>query len=255
MIKLLFLLNSFSPAQLFNPEFTDYTIAVGAATYPKSGGASAEAATSFYLWGKKSENNFRYGYVRPYLVGATSITVNQGEVGLQIFPISIFGVTLSHKVSTRSKDFDGLPCNTNNCLGDIRTSSVKTHLVFGYENWFALYKTQFAAAEHLDKTQNFIDENTMLINDKNGDHYFYSDVILGYRLNPDLSFGVNFNDTKITTSLNSNLMRSVFVSYKQGKELNYIFGVGYYESSVQAREFTVYGVFRWLLGSSLDLTR
>ncbi len=239
MIKLLFLINSLSFAQIFNSETTDAKISVGVNSHPKSGGGAGELATGYYLWGKKSENNYRYGYLRPYLIGATSFTVNQGEIGLQVFPISFFGLSFSHKVSTRSKEFDGLPCNTNNCLSDVKTNSLRTHLVLGYEKWFLLYSTQFAVTENLDQTQSFIDENTMLVNVAGGDNYFYSDFTLGYRLNTIFSFGVNFSDTKVRASLNSNLMRSAFVSYTQEKDINYILGAGFYESSVQARALKV----------------
>ncbi len=86
------------------------------------------------------------------------------------------------------------------------------------------------------------------------DHYFNSDVVLGYQLNSDLSLGVNFNDTAVRTSVNSNLMRSVFMSYRRD-HLSFILGGGYYESSLQSRDVTIYGLVRLFLGSSLDITR
>lgn len=257
MIKFFFLFLVLAFSHIVKSETTDGKITIGLNSHPKSGGVAAEIAKGLYFWGKKGEKNYRYGYVRPYVVGATSISVNQGEVGLQIFPISIFGVSFSHRVSSRSKDFDGLPCSTNNCLSDVKTNSLRTHFILGYEKWFLLYNTQFAATENLDQTRNYIDEGTMLVNAASGDHYFYSDLTFGYRLNSALSLGVNFSDAKIRHSEDSNLMRSVFVSYSQKVEAehNYIFGVGYYESSVQARDITIYGIFRILLGNSLDVTR
>ncbi|OQW46823.1 MAG: hypothetical protein A4S09_02640 [Proteobacteria bacterium SG_bin7] len=164
MIIFLFLFNSLSFAQDFNLEATDFKVTVGANLYPKSGGVSGEIGKGLYLWGKKTEKNFRYGYLRPYVLAATSFTVNQGEVGIQIFPISFFGLSLSHRTSVRSKEFEGLPCGINNCLSDVKTNSLRFHLVLGYEKLFFLYNTQFAATENLDKTKNFIDENTMLLN-------------------------------------------------------------------------------------------
>lgn len=231
----------------------DYSYTAGARLYPKSAGIGGTLGFSQPIWGEKKENEMAYGYWRPYFRGATSITVNQLEAGFDFFPISILGISFSHLVSHRSKDFDDMPCATSSCQGLVSTTSAKSHLILGYQNLFVVWETQLSWAKLDTNITTFIDENTMLKNISTGNHYLVNEIIAGYVLDPKYTLGINVYETTIAESKNYNWQASAWVSYKKNKDMSMVLGAGHYGSTLQPRDFTAYALLKWNGGYSLSL--
>ncbi len=268
----LFFLNLSSAAMI------DYNGSTGLRWLPKSAGVWGGVGANFGLWGVADAGSggggsgasgggsgsgggvgagggVFYGYFRPVLKASSSVTVNQLQLELNFFPVSFFGVSTSAQTSYRAKNFDDLPCAQYLCTGNVMTEDFKIHLILGYERWFMLSQTQFAWVEMGDKSTDFIDENTMILNHRSGDRNLYSEISVGYKLDARWNAGVNLWDGRTVEAVNSNRHRSVFLSYKRDENLSYVGGVGFYESTLQSRDVTFYGVIRWQGGESLALVR
>lgn len=102
-----------------NMVHADFDGSVGASlrSYPLSGVVEADAGYGILLWGAQAPGSPWYGYLRPVLEGASSVSYNSGLAALEFFPLSILGVRAGGESIENDKVYSAYDCVAYQCLG------------------------------------------------------------------------------------------------------------------------------------------
>ncbi|MBI1862109.1 MAG: hypothetical protein HYR96_14440 [Deltaproteobacteria bacterium] len=208
----------------------DYNVSLGARLLPRGAGIQAVVGYNHLVWGdRKDDKSFLFGFLRPSVVANTSVVNNRLSGIIDLFPISLFGVSLGYYVSQRGTNIDTLDCSVIQCRGSVYGGFLKTKLMAAYKRVFfvAHYSLQSLGSE--DRSLPLGDEFTALIADSGGDRLENGELTVGLKF-PETTFGVIVGASRYLTLHNSSTNQSLFFRYSTGPWA-FITGVGTFSST------------------------
>ena len=222
----------------------DYSGSFGARSLPIGASFFGNGGYGIKTWGENGKDQFIYGYVRPNLIISTSALVNEGDIGVDLYPISFFGVRLGTSQASRNVTLDTLDCSLVACGGGLARNSIEAKLTLGAAAYFmqaiALYENQTPSI----KTVPYGDEMTSLAGRAGGDQMLKNELIIGREFEGGYLGGLHFAAARMIASGAHNDEQALLGGYKKGVWA-YIAGAGVYESSTQSRGFSAFGLVTW----------
>lgn len=230
----------------------DYGLGIGAQSLPMGGSAFFQGGYGQLLWDKTSVNPIYYSYLRPSFQFSTSGIINRGELALNYYPISFFGISLGHSKSLRLSNSKVFNCDIINCLGILHSNFFKTEILLGYDHYFVIGKFRYNFLSPSSTGRPFGDENSYLIGNATGDQLLAQDLIFGAKLGSHYKAGISLSSKKMIHHGSLQQFKTGFFQMVRGKWV-YILGAGIYESNVQKPGFTSYLLIQWVGISSIGL--
>lgn len=239
----------------------DYNAGFGYRSEPLGVAANATAGFGQTLWDIRGQSNapsgfekIMFGYVRPQLRVQTSGVVNSFDSRLEIFPISIFGLSLGHNSSFRQIDFEGVPCETVTCRGQINRSYLQMQMVGGVSQFVLVGLLRFESLEGEAKGRaQFYDEASSLLASQSGDTLSNIDAALLFKPTDSINFGVLHSRYRFQGSNQKADLNSLIYSHKAGV-YQYQAGLGVYNSSITPKNSPTFFVsMKWIPKASVGI--
>ena len=222
----------------------DYNASFGARSLPIGASFFGDGGYGITAWGEKTKDQFIFGYVRPNLRVATSALVDNGDLGVDLYPISFLGVRLGSSLATRNVTLDTLDCSLVACGGTLGRNSIETKLTLGAAGYFmqatAVYENQTPSI----KSVPYADEVASLAGRTGGDQLLKNELIVGREFDGGYVGGLHFSAARMIASGANNDEQSLVGGYKKGR-WTYLAGAGAYESSTQSRSLSMFALFSW----------
>ncbi len=235
----------------------DLNLVAAGRSLPFGGAFWGESGYGHILWGSRENESggtgWRYGYLRPFARFQTSVVVTRADVGIDLFPISLLGMTVgvadSQRFLTKAHTGD---CVTTTCGGNLARAYIRAKGVIGFGPVFASLMSRIDFMSHPDKTKPFTEEGTVIAGNAGGDHSYSNEFAGGFRFWEVWSLGLRYSSSKMLGSGAKNNQEDLFVRWK--KEPFTVFaGTGFYTSTTAARSFTVFALFQWTIWPSISL--
>lgn len=166
----------------------DFTTTLLARTYAPALSVNPTLGYGQKLWGDLSTP--WYGFVRPTVTGVLSPSLYEGKIGLEIFPVSIFGLDIKRTTSRRFNETKGQDCNQVQCLGTLDYTDVSLQSFLGFADYFASTRwtrTFFDAVS--DRTRPVYELGASVLLSPNGEAGDYVTIIAGRKFGPTFSVG------------------------------------------------------------------
>lgn len=214
---------------------------------------SAALAYNYELWKSQTKDNFwMYGYLRPKVGLDSSFLVNTVFSELQIFPISILGVSMGSAYAHRSvTDLAEFDCKLYECQKEFSKQYIKGQLAVGWGSIKAMYSYQEDRiyADQTDKP--FLVETGVRLLMKSGFNLLAKQsMFVGYDLNSQWNIGglYMFNRMNRTESEHHYaLLQYKPLPWKVG------LGVGTFESEYVKKSFSALVKVSWSVDPTLSL--
>lgn len=159
----------------------DLTSGIQGRTLPTLGAELyGEAGYNQLIWGKKEgPKDFLYGLVRPSLGVATSGVINGLKAEVELFPISIFGITAGRQIIDSNFNFPFFDCDDVNCLGEFHRNYIEAKMVLGAKGFIALanYKIDTVTGPSDDKPM--ADWRNVIVGNSRRDTQIEKKLLLG----------------------------------------------------------------------------
>jgi hypothetical protein len=176
-------------ANAAEPEGFDFATTLLVRTYSPGLSLNPTIGYGHRIWGETSTP--WYGFVRPHLDGVVSPTLYEGRAGLEVFPISIFGVNVARTLSRRFADTKGQDCAAIQCQGELDYTDFTLQGYLGAGGFFSSLRfTRTFFDEVSDSTRPVYDLGTSILLKPNGEEGDYTTIALGKDLNDVFSIGV-----------------------------------------------------------------
>lgn len=232
----------------------DYSAQLGARTRPQGASLMGSSGYNYKVWGDSNNGNFVYGYLRPFTNLSTSGVVNSGELGLDLYPISIFGITSSYKITDRLIDIDHLSCDQIRCMGTTGKLLFRSNLILGYKDYFLVFLESFENQKIFgSQNQNFGDEYSVLTAHSIGDWLQTSQLILGLKINSQYQAGLIFDYENMKITNDQSEMQATFIKKSFADTWSILIGAGAYKSDHFQRNFTGFFLLSWNGKTGLSL--
>jgi hypothetical protein len=238
-------------------EGLDLSAGAGGITQPLGASLFATAGYGKLLWGEDNlagarSDEFRYGYVRPWMGVRTSLFNNRADAGVDLFPVSILGVRAGASLSSRHIDPSTIDCSVAACRGRVSRLFARGVLTLGYWN---LFLKSWFGAERLNPSVEdrvFSDEYNAIVGHRGGDTELTFEAALGANLGWSRG-GVHFFAGRMLAEGTSFRMADLFHSFSPKPGFNVTAGAGVFESSHRALSPTAYFLLQWTGAPSLEL--
>ncbi len=153
IIGVLFILT----AQSFAHDF-DLAYGLQGRSYPGGGAIfQGELGYNYLLWDKRTvekKDLWKFGLIRPYLFGASSVVVNQFEGGVDFYPVSLLSFGVGRRYDRSDFEFGFFDCeNTVACENSYERNFVRAKMVIGFKGWVMF---------HIWRKENVIADNKIL---------------------------------------------------------------------------------------------
>lgn len=220
-------------------------------SFPLGTLVTGEVGYSAEIWRK--EGDFTYGYVRPFVQLDTAAIINRPYVGLEIYPISILGLSMGQGFSQRNtSSFTDFDCQQVVCDKTLRSEYVQVHGMLGYGKAFLDLKGRQEWFKEAGGTQPFYDEMSYLVGAAGADELKSLTSVLGYSVSDQLNLGVMGIFSRFEQSKNENSALYALANYKDGP-WRYSVGLGQYRSSHQVSNMSAILRVEWIGLPSLAL--
>ncbi len=220
-------------------------------TYPIGAQITAAPALGVPLWGDTS--TWKYGYVRLATNLATSVVVNRAGIELQVYPISILGLSLGADSGVRNITPKYLDCSLYQCNGIINRKFLKFNAVGAYHGVILTVNGRYEELTAIGSTKPFFDEMTLLTGNQNGEHVFSLNPALLYTLNDTYKVGfTSLYSHAIDANDYSHLYGPIAVMNTEPR-LNLIGGVGLNRSPVVNSGWAAFFVMQYTFKEGLNI--
>jgi hypothetical protein len=174
---------------------------------------------------------------------------------LQIFPISIFGVSVGTSHAYRNvKELGSFNCDFNNCAGQLRRNFYRVNLNLGYQDYIAsfAYTKDFLFPSNI--TQPFVDYSSMLLIEDSSTQQDRLLAFLGYKLSERLNIGV----VEMMAHMHNNSGRTraegqYLAVTAKADDSNWLVGLGTFGSDYHEKFFSLLVKVSWSFDPSLSL--
>lgn len=164
----------------------------------------ADAGYGFLVYGERENENPFYGYVRPAVSLASSSTVT-GNIFVDVYPVSFFGVTLGKSFNNRLADLPGLDCGLADCRDWLNYSYFQIRLLGKYKKFLgSLVFEKTFYDDNEEKAVPFADGTNVVFLAPIGEEGSRWQAIAGYGWSAEWAVGIYIWDfrTKITNEAN-----------------------------------------------------
>ncbi len=260
MVKL-FLIFIFLSLQ--SQAFLEKKLSASALYNPVGTGISLGLAYNYKLWGqsdldieKTSEKppekkSWMYGYIRPKVQADISGLINGAAVELQIFPISIFGVTFgSQYIDRHIKKTAYFDCDLVNCENELNRDYWKINLALSYSGFVSLLQYQKDRYQIRDDNQLFMEYSSLLLLSKDQLNLEKKIAFLGHEITDQLTLGL----LEFYQELGPKKAEAQFLTGMYKYEDKKIFaGIGTSGSDYTEKYIALFVKLTWVLDLTLSL--
>ena len=244
-------------------EGLDYKLSVGGRTRPLGAAVYAESGYGYPLWGNwQDKEKFLYGYVRPWVRGATSVTVSAVEGAVSIYPVAPLGFTFGKAVNWRMNDNSReVDCWKVECGGRLDADFYTLDLVLGAGSTFYAFKNDRRDYVATSVLEPWYEESTGVVGAPASDRLVSTSHTLGRKFGAfdlsevkfeDFVMAVRISRTLAETSGNSSDQIALIGSHRHGPyRLAYVAGL--YKSSIYAPAPTFALLLEWNGRSGLGI--
>jgi hypothetical protein len=233
--------------------FAKFDAATGfqARTQPMVGGeVYGELGWNQLLWGK--EDSLFRGFLRPNILGATSVVVNSIKSELEFYPVSFLGFSYAYQKVQSDFNFPFFDCEEIYCKGRQERRYFETRLALGYKGWILL---TFWREDHVQYDQHnkpFGDFRKVIVGNAGHDLAHEVKMVFGKILAPKKMIGIAAETAKF--ELSGQISETYFGVYQfPYKDSTIAIGAGSFRSSEQGMGPVVYFRMNTQLFSSVKL--
>ncbi len=215
-------------------------------------------AYNYKLWDDSGEQFWKYGYIRPKVAFDTSFLVNTAITEIQVYPISIFGVTLGSSYAYRSVDKnEEYDCAKVSCRSELHRNYFRTDINLGAGSFISSlsYQVEHYYISH-DNLLSSVDLGTLLLIPHENGQQEKMIAFFGYRASDFIQVGVLelFNQaTDPSVSERKKSEGQYIVARLKGPDLSYTAGVGTFGTDYNEKSFAVFVKMNWSFDPSLSL--
>lgn len=221
---------------------------------PLTGGASGWLGYGFLWWDKRDENFWKYGFIRPNARLFTAGIVNRGEIRLDVYPISIAGITLGHAVAHRNKSYEEHNCNVSSCKGVLQRSFIESKFYAGIDPVFFFLGLRLDALRSSDKQSSFVDEVSGLRGKNDRDTLIESSFIVGTTYKAPWNGGIEVRYLGLEGTHQSSRSVGAYVAYKPLEDWSFRAATSFGNSTAKPGwEPSIYLRATWTGVKSLEL--
>lgn len=227
-----------------------YELSGGFRSFPRSATIEATMSLNEKLWSDESSDKpWNYGL---WKVSGFAAVHGQAGFKVDVYPFSIWLLSLQRSITSRFYDTLTLDCTTIECRGLLQRGTFKTSLALGYGDVFMVPSYSITDLTLNSDTTNFSSEEDNLIADKAGDQLTTVQIAIGYKQNDNRFVLVNKNSQmKLTKDHNTS---QYFVwSKAYDKEWNYFVGAGAFSSNHVEKNLSLVAGLNWSVGENLSL--
>jgi len=204
----------------------DYQLGFSGRSVPFGGTMTGTLGYNWLLWGEspllkmpvsgpaEGPPFWKYGYIRPSALVQTIGLNNRTAVELDLFPISVLGMTFGQSVRYKVNQSFQYDCSQYACGGLLTRSYVRGQMVAGALGFFTVFTGRYESIYQPDSAIPFLEENDNLIGIPGSDKRVYLTSNVGYTINRHWQLG--------TTSMYSKLVGT------RDNSLNHLFYVNHY---------------------------
>lgn len=191
----------------------------------------AQGGASQVLWGDPATNPI-FGYVRASGGARTSGVANGYRAQLELYPVSLLGVTVGTQGLYRSVDAPGVDCARYECRGWVQSHYLQFRSVVGFSGNFAqiLYQRDFYE-DRPSLAIPLFDSVTLLPLQGTGDHARSWTAVVGRNFAPHWAGGALWMHSKSPTTRAHSASAALFARWTPA-EVTYTLGIGRGNSSV-----------------------
>ncbi len=252
IISLLFLIfsNSSSYAQW------DARVGFNTRTYPIGAQANATGGYNFLLWDRTDAANgmWKYGYARLGTNLATSAVVNRAGLELQVFPVSLFGITAGYDSGLRNYTPKYLNCSQFECNGRMDRHYLRGNLYLGHHGFTFAGMVRYENLQSFNSAKPFFDELTLLVGRSSGEHVLTYNPAIFYTLDDQFKVGAMSLYSRALDTGNDSHLFGPLVSWSKDARLNLVAGLGLDRSPVVHTGWCGFAVISYALYPSLSIT-
>ncbi len=214
----------------------DYEAWGSAQSYPLGGLLYVRAGYGHLLWEseeQKEESPWKFGYIRPYAELNIAGVLNRAAIGLELYPISILGITAgsgySHRSAMYFQDFD---CGQVICNEALQYNFLQARIIAAYEKFLFVATGKYETFKADSDDRPFYEEMSYLIGNPGKDDLKTLNALAGYQLSDLWTTGVMGIFQNFTKSESNNSQVFAFARYKEGFWTGDM-GIGHYKSTHQ----------------------
>lgn len=222
---------------------------------PIGASLSAGLAYNYKVWSDSDVNFWKYGYIRPKVNYDTSYAINTFSGEIQLFPISLLGVSFGSFHAYRNvKELWSFNCDTYNCAGQLRRNFYRINLNLGYKD----YVTSIAFTKDYLYTSDaylpFVDYSSMLLIEGPSSEQDRLLAFFGYKLSEKLNVGVIEMYSQIHNKSGSNKSEAQFLAVNaKADDMNWVVGMGTFGSDYHEKFFSLLVKVSWSIDPTLSL--
>ncbi len=221
-----------------------------ARSYPFSGNIEFQYRFEQLIWEKNKEVLF--GFWAPKVSLASSGTA---EVGLAIYPLSIWEVSASQSYTSRFYKIKKFDCDVQICGGMVERRKLGTKLIVGKKfelgTLFLVPSYQYIEMSHSDTSKPLADEAEMNLAQAGGENIIVEGFFVGWKMESDV-WGALVRNSRYSRS--DRTSESSYLVYRTKMNgLSYVAGLGTFKSEVFPKEASVIFQMGWQAGESVGL--
>lgn len=204
----LFFLTKTSMAQM------DARIGTSSRSYPAGLALEGEFGSAYKIW---SQDDILYGYVRGFGHLKSSLLVNSAAFGVEFYPVSFFGLSLSHLRGHRTlKNVQGRDCDLTNCTSSVYKNILALNLGLAYSDYVLMYNLKREFIHYKDDDRFFSEEFSGLILTQN-DRQDVHTLVVARKISAPLLLGMLQIYSKAKNENSFSSFRGLIGQYSMGK--------------------------------------
>ncbi|MBS1958322.1 MAG: hypothetical protein JST80_02515 [Bdellovibrionales bacterium] len=248
-----------NPAQASFDPVPDLKLGLNGRTYPIGAQITVSAGLGQELW-KSDEKpapgkvDWKYGYARLALNGATSAVVNRIGGEFQLYPISILGFGAGYDVGSRNFTPKSVDCSNVECNGLMTRKFLRMQALMAYQGFVMQILGRYEELRAPDAQKPFFDEMTLITGNSAGEKVLTWTPVLLYALNPDWQVGSALLYSHALDTGGDSALYGPVVGHRAGKDWTFLVGAGLNRSSVVHSGFAGFFMIQYMVRGGVGLT-
>jgi len=232
--------------------YPDLRVGLNGRSYPIGAQIVGSAGLAVPIWG--SFEQWKYGYARLALNGGTSAVVNRIGAEVQVFPISILGVSVGFDSGVRNFVPKFLDCRVYECTGRVDRTYIRTQMFGAVKDFSFNLNFRTETIRSFASGKPFFDEMTLLRGRPSGETITTFNPILLYRLNPSWNVGaISLYSTAVDSGGYSHMYGPI-ATWSDLKKWSIAGGVGLNESVIVHSGLTLFFTAQLAIEPSLQIS-
>jgi hypothetical protein len=220
-------------------------------SYPVGAQFIGSAGVSVPIWGDTQK--WKYGFARIALNGATSAVVNRVGAEIQLFPVSILGVSAGFDSGVRSFRPRFVDCQNLECEGRVDRAYLRGQMFFGMKNVFLNFNVRYEGIHSYESGRPFFDEMNLIWGRNYGETILQYNPLVLYRLNSVWMVGGISLYTRALDSGGSSHLYGPVVVWSEPENWSIAGGLGFNQSSLVQRGVSLFFSAQMTIEPSLQI--